>query len=183
MKTILALCAVLGAGLHAAQIPAPYTAVEVDRFVPQRGIAVPPAFQSALADDTAREISLAFPTVLMVRQGQPAPYRHALLRISGVITRFKSGTRATRYLLGFGAGDAFAEAQIWFVDGMTGRVLLNRRVKGATRIEVAGSDSQAGDSLDKKIAKLCNATHLVASNWQGRLGLPRSPCFDYLGGK
>lgn len=163
MKTIVALCSVLCAGLNAAQLPAPYTAVEVDRFVAAPGVAFPADDQDALAGDTAREISLAFPTVLIVRQGQPAPYGHALLRISGVVSRFKPGGGPKRLWLGFGAASAFLEAHIWFIDASTGQVLFNRQVKGVTRI-VQSRDSQPGDDVARKIAKFCNSTHLVESN-------------------
>ena len=163
MKTIVALCSVLCAGLNAAHLPAPYSAVEVDRFVPQGGVAFPADYQNALADDTAREISLAFPTVLIVRQGQPAPYGHALLRISGVVSRFKPGSGAKKLWLGLGSGSGFLDAQVWFIDGTTGQVLFNRQVKGITRVS-EGGDFQAADTVARKIAKFCNSTHLVESN-------------------
>ena len=163
LPPIAMLCA-LAAGLPAAGPPPPvYSAVEVDRFVPRPGMAFPADYQNALADDTAREISLAFPTVLIVRQGQPAPYGHALLRISGVVSRFKPGGGAKRLWLGLGAGTAFLEAQICFIDGSTGQVLFNRQFKGILRI-IPGGDSQTADSVARKIAKLCNTSHLVESN-------------------
>jgi hypothetical protein len=149
-------------GLKAA---APYPAVEVDRFVAQHGVSFPSDYQNALAEDIAREISLAFPTVIIVRQGDPAPNAHAVLRIAGVVTRFKPGNRAKRSVIGFGAGATVVRAQVWFIDGTTGQVLLNREVQGTTWTGVGGGDSQAaGESLAKKLAKFCNSAHLVESN-------------------
>ena len=165
---IVSLMAVLSAvsGVHAAKpLPPLYTAVEVDRFVGQPGVAFPADYQNALAEEIAREISLAFKTVIIVRQGESVPDGHALLRISGVVTRFKPGSREKRYLIGFGAGATVVEAQVWFTDGTTGRVVLGRQVKGTTWMGVGGGDSQnAGTSLARKIEKICNMEHLVESN-------------------
>jgi hypothetical protein len=143
--------------------PAPYTAVEVDRFVAAPGVAFPTDYQNALAEDIAREISLAFQTVIILRQGQGAPYDHAVLRISGVVTRFKPGNKAKRTLIGFGAGATVVETKVWFIDDATGQVLLNREVKGTTWAANRDSES-AGDSLAKKIVKFCNSAHLLESN-------------------
>jgi hypothetical protein len=143
---IFALAAVIFAAtaLHAArQPPVPYTAVEVDRFVSAPGVAFPTDSQSGLAEDIAREISLAFETVAMVRQGEAAPHGRALLRISGVVTRFKP----------FGPDTAILRVKVWFIDAATGQVLLNREVKGIN-----------SENLAKKIVKFCNSTHLLESN-------------------
>ncbi len=166
MKTIVALCFVLCSGLQAAKpLPPLYTAVQIDKFVAQPRVDFPPDYQSALAEDIAREISLAFKTVIIVQQGEAVPDGHALLRISGVVTRFKPGSREKRYLIGFGAGATVVEAQVWFTDSTTGRVLLGREVRGTTWIGVGGGDSQsAGTSLARKIEKICNAERLVESN-------------------
>jgi hypothetical protein len=166
MKTIVALCFLLCAGQQAAKpLPPLYTAVEVDRFVGQPGVAFPTDYQSALAEEIARQISLRFQTVIIVRQGDAVPEGHALLRISGVVTRFQPGSREKRFLIGFGAGATVVEAQVWFTDGTTGRVVLGRQVKGTTWMGVGGGDSQsAGTSLARKIEKICNTEHLVESN-------------------
>jgi len=172
------VCALANGFLAAGQIP--YSAVEVDRFVSSRGVAFPAEYQSALVEDIAREISVAFPTVLIVRQGEPAPAGHALLLISGLITEFKPGNRAKRYLIGFGAGATVVKAQIWFTDNATSQIILNRESAGATgmgavepgvaRMGSAGTGASGADyhgaaeSLARKIAKLCNAAHLIASN-------------------
>lgn len=158
---LLLACCLQGA----AQPSISFTAVEVDKFVAARGVAFPADYQAALADDLAREISIAFPTVIIVHQGEPAPYRHALLRISGVVTRFKPGSQIKRHVIGFGAGATVVETQVWFLDAASGEVLLNREVKGVTWTGIGGGDSQAaGESLAKKVAKLCSSAHVVASN-------------------
>jgi hypothetical protein len=167
LATVLAafLCTAVPGMKAAAPSSAPYQAVEVGPFVGQRGVSFPLDYQTALAEDIAREISLAFPTVIIVRHGDPAPNVHAVLRIAGVVTRFKAGNRAKRSMIGFGAGATVVRAQVWFTDGTTGQILLNREVQGITWTGVGGGDSRAaGESLAKKLAKFCNSAHLVESN-------------------
>jgi hypothetical protein len=155
------LCAMGAASAAAGQPPAPYDAVEVDSFFAPEGIAFPANHQSALVEDIARELSVEFPTLAIVRQGDPTPYGHAILRIFGVVAEFKSGRRAKGGFLPFGTG-ATVRAQVRFSDAVTGQVFLVREIKGSTW---AGGDSQAaGDSLARKIVKVCNSAHLVESH-------------------
>jgi len=143
MVTFTAMLCAASALQAAGQSPVAYSAVAVDRFVAAPGVAFPADYQNALAEDIAREISLTLQTVVIVRQGEAAPYGHALARISGVVTLFKR----------FGAGNAVVRAQVWFIDAATGQVLLNREVKGR-------ASPGPGNGLAKKIAKLYNAGHL-----------------------
>jgi hypothetical protein len=149
MKMILALWSVV---CLAGPLPPLYTAVEVDPFVAWPGVDLPAGYQSALAEDIAREISVAFKTVIIVRPGEAVPDGHALLRISGAVRRFKPGSSEKKLLIGFGAGATVVEAQVWFTDGTTRRVVLGRQVRGD------------GTSLARKIEKICNSNHLVESN-------------------
>ena len=166
---VVIICASVSRPAAAAQSPArytlPYTAIEVDIFVADHGVAFPADYQSALVENIAREASIAYQTVIILSEGDPTPNGHAVLRISGTVTRFKPGNRAKRYLIGFGAGATVIEAQVRFADAATGQVLMIRKVQGTTWTGIAGGDSQgADDSLAKKIVKLCNAAHLVGSN-------------------
>lgn len=149
MKIPVSLAAIVSivAGLSAAPQPAaPYTTVEVDRFVAAPGVIFPADSQSALADDIAREISVAFPTIVILHPGETPPAPQAVLRISGVVTRVRHfGTRAP-----------VVEAQVWLIDNATSQVLLNRALRGFTQ--------SGGDSLAKKIVKLCRAGRLLESN-------------------
>jgi hypothetical protein len=147
----IAILCFAAASLSAAQPPSPYSAVEIDRFVPNRGVTFSPNDQSALVDDIAREVSLLFETVIILRQDDAAPSGRAVLRISGTVIQFKPGNRTKRSLLGFGGG-AVLEVLVNFSDAATRQVLLSREINGGS------------DSLAKKIAKFCNSAHLVASN-------------------
>ncbi len=141
----------------AGQSPAPYSAVEVDPFVADRGVAFPMDYQRALVEDIARETSVVFKTAIIMRQGDATPFGHAVLRISGTVVKFKAGNGAKRSLLGFGAGGTIVQAQVRLADASTGQVLLIHEVKGT--IDSPG----AGDSIGRKIAKLCAANHFVES--------------------
>ncbi len=151
MTTRTIALAVLICGAAVAQAPAPYSAIEVDPFVADRSIALPSDYQRMLVDDIAREASLAFPTVIIVRAGDPPPFGHAVLRISGTVVRFKPGN-GVRKPLGFGSGATTVQAYVRFADASTGQVLLLRRVQGP------------GDKVAKEIVKYCNAAHLLASH-------------------
>jgi len=132
--------------------PAPYSAVEVDPFVADQDIAFPADYQKALVENIAREISLAFETVIIVRQGDPPPFGHAVLRISGTVFRFQPANPVKRSLIGFGAGGTTLQARVRFADASTGQVLLIREAKGAS------------ESVAKKIVKFCFTSHLLESN-------------------
>jgi Domain of unknown function (DUF4410) len=160
---LLAMLLVSVRGPSAAAQPGPYSAIEVDRFVPAPTVAFPADYQSALVDDLAREASLKFQSIIL-REGQSAPSGYVVLRISGRVTRFKPGNKTKRYLIGFGAGATVVEAQVSFTDAGTGKVLLTRTVKGVTWTGLAGGDSKSADeSLARKIVKLCNAAHLMTA--------------------
>jgi hypothetical protein len=158
---VVALAAVIFTAVFepnaAGQSPAPYSAVEVDPFVADRTVAFPVQDQKALVEDIARETSVIFKTAIILREGDAAPFGHAVLRISGTVVRFKPGNSAKRPLLGFGSGATSVQAQVRFADASSGQVLLIRELKG-------GIDSQgATGSIGRKIAKLCDANHFVES--------------------
>jgi Domain of unknown function (DUF4410) len=147
--------------LLAAQTPAPYSTVEIDPFLPAPNVDFPREYQSALVDDIARELSVEFPTLMILRPGDSAPGER-LLRISGTVTAFKPGSRTKRSLIGFGAGAAIVSAQVVFQDAAGRRPLSIREMTGSSGM--TGVDSQeASESLSKKIAQLCKAAHWLSN--------------------
>lgn len=139
----------------AAPTPAPYTAVEIDSFLPAPNVNFPREYQNALVDDIARELSVEFPTLMILRQGDRAP-GEPVLRISGTVTEFNPGNRAKHLLFGFGAGAAVVRAEVSFQNAADGQTLQERDLTGSTGL--AGVDSQgAAQSLAKKVAKVCKA--------------------------
>jgi len=153
------------AGLNAAAPPpAFYTAVEVDRFVPVRGVEFPFDYRTALMEDIARETSHALITVIILHEGETPPDGRAVLRVSGLIENFKPGSRPKRALIGFGAGATIIKALVRFTDAATGQVLLEREIEGGTWSGITGGDSQAADnSLAKQVVKLAKKARLIDS--------------------
>lgn len=155
-RSIPILLGVLATALAApAQAPAPYPAVEVDPFTASPHVDFPREYQAALADDIARELSVEFPTVMILRLGDGAS-GEPTLRISGIVTEFKPGNRTKRSLIGFGAGATTVRAEVNFQDAAGGRTLQERDLIGSTGL--SGIDSEgAAQSLAKKIVKICKA--------------------------
>jgi hypothetical protein len=155
---LAAVCAAVFATSAAGQSTAPYSAVEVDPFVADQGVVFPADYQNALVENIARETSVVFNTAVILREGDAVPFGHAVLRISGTVVKFKPGNGAKRSLPGFGAGGTVVQAEVRFADASTGQVLLIREVKGHI-------DSQgAGESIGRKIARLCDANRFVESH-------------------
>lgn len=139
-----------------------YAAVEIDRFVGENGVTFPPDYQITLVEDLVRETTHSFRNVEIVREGESVPGGKPVLRITGNVTKFKPGSRAKRYLIGFGAGSTVVKAQIKFVDGASGQVLLDREIQGMTWIGIAGGSSEgAGGRLAKKIVAMAKSDHLI----------------------
>jgi len=152
MKTLshFILTLALFSAIALGQPPAPYNAVEVDPFAADKAVNLPSGYPTALADSIARELSVEFSTLIILRPGESAPDRRTVLRISGTIIQFKSGSSAKRLLAGFGG--TVVTAEVRFGDASTGRVVTIR-------------EFQAGpDTLGKKIARFCKSEHLVDAN-------------------
>lgn len=77
------------------------------------------------------------------------------VRLSGVITKYKAGSRAKRYLIGFGAGSTKVVAHITLTDATSGTTLFEKDVDGTVWIGVFGGDSSgATRGLAKEVAKV-----------------------------
>jgi hypothetical protein len=139
-----------------------YTIVEVDRFIEEPGVSFPPDYRMGLVEDVVRELKRACRTIEIMREGEELPKGTPVLRIAGKITEFKPGSRAKRYLIGFGAGSTVVKAHVTLTDAASGEVVLESDVKGVTWIGIAGGSSEgAGDHLAKKVADLAVANHLI----------------------
>ena len=77
------------------------------------------------------------------------------LKITGVITKYSKGSRAARYLIGFGAGATKVKAKVKFIDSVSGDVLLEKEIDGAVWIGLFGGKSdEAKSDLAKDITNL-----------------------------
>jgi hypothetical protein len=79
----------------------------------------------------------------------------ATILLVGTVTKYKPGSRAVRYLIGFGAGTTKAAAHVKFIDAATGDVLFEKDVDGKVIIGLMGGDSTgATRGLAKEVAKV-----------------------------
>jgi hypothetical protein len=148
----LAAVVISAFGLYAAPPTAQYSAVEVDRFITQKGVDFPAQYQSALADDIAREISVEYPTLIVLHEGEASKFGHPVLRINGIVTAFVPGNPIKRALIGFGAGATRVAALVRFTDSAGGPPIVARSLAG---------NWAATDGLARNIVKLCKSEHLV----------------------
>ena len=156
-----AMCAALpGAGWSQAQ--APYTAAQVERFVGDGGVDFPVDYQVSLVEDVIRETKGTFKSVEILREGEALPAGKPVLRITGVITRFKPGSRLKRSLIGFGVGATVVKARVKFTDAASGQVLHEEEVEGVTVLGLAGGSSEsAAGRLARKIVGLAKSKRLL----------------------
>ena len=80
------------------------------------------------------------------------------LRLRGSITRLGRGSRAARYLIGFGAGSTRAQAEMHFVASQSGRVVLVTADRRLGSMGVFGGDSEdflkeSFDDMARDLAK------------------------------
>jgi len=144
------------------QRPAPYIAVEIDRFVGGSRVAFPPDYQIILAEDLAREMKKTFKSAEILREGESAPSGKAVLRISGIVIKFQAGSRAKRTLIGLGVGATIVRTWVRFTDLLSGQVLLDRELEGITVMGILDGDSQgAGHQLARKIVSLAKSRRLI----------------------
>jgi len=84
--------------------------------------------------------------------------QESTLVLSGVITEYEGGSRAKRYLVGFGAGKTRAYCLFRLVDKETGEVVFERMENGSVSMGVfggtdSGAMSELGDDIGKAIDK------------------------------
>jgi hypothetical protein len=150
-----------------------YQRLEVDDFTVQEGIDFPADGLGVLRAEIVQELVhlRRFKQVSDKRAAQPAsetktetaePQANTpepTLRLVGTITKYKPGSRAKRYLIGFGAGATKVVAHIKFVDAATGNVLFEKDVDGKVIIGFFGGESSgATRGLAKEVAKVAKKT-------------------------
>lgn len=138
------------AGTASAGSP-PYAALEVDPFAAANGVTLPANYQTALVDSIARELSVEFSTIIILREAETSPNEHAVLRISGTVIQFKPAG-GPRKFFSFGAGESTVTAEVRFGDAASERVLAIREFQGTV------------ETIGRKIAKFCRSERLVEAN-------------------
>jgi hypothetical protein len=143
----------LAAAPAAAQIEkGKYQAIEVTRFAVKEGVEFPPDYQVALTEALVKQLTEARKFKQVLREGETPSAEAPTLRLSGEVIEFKPGSRAKRYLVGFGAGSTKIVANIKVVDRASGAALFENKVDGKVVMGVVGGESMgAATGLAKEV--------------------------------
>jgi Domain of unknown function (DUF4410) len=147
-----------------AQAPAPaapekgkYQNAEVAPFTAQDGVQVTAEQLKELTDAVVKELqeTKKFKQVSLEGAAPSADAAQApTLKVTATVTKFKAGSRAKRYMIGFGAGKSKVIAHVRFIDRETGGVLYEFDADGDVVMGVFGGGSGGAKSeLAGQVAK------------------------------
>lgn len=133
-----------------------YQVIEVMRFNSGPGVDFPPDYLATMMEELVAQLTETGKFQQVLRQGEtPAQANTPTIRLIGTVTDFNKGSRAMRYVVGFGAGKTKVKAHVKFIDSSTGDVRLEKNVDGAVWIGFIGGESiGATRGLAKEVAKL-----------------------------
>src|SRR5215470_6197068 len=128
-----------------------YTVIFVDRFtVPaslvrdaddqKAAVLFPVALQSELV--TRLRATGLFDRVVNLSETQAPAGEYTALRLEGTVTKLDPGSRALRYMVGFGAGATKAQAETRLVDVQTGKVMVVTADRREAYFGIFGGDSE-----------------------------------------
>lgn len=140
----------------AADVKNKYQNIEVVSFDIQEGIKFPPESRDVIMAQVVEELKQIKKFKEVANTGATITDGSGpTVRLTGTITKYKAGSRAKRYLIGFGAGATKVNAHLKFVDAATGDVLFEKDVDGKVWIGLFGGDSSgATRGLAKEVAKV-----------------------------
>ena len=136
-----------------------YDAIEVVRFTAKDGTNFPPDYAVTLVEDMVKELQATGKFKQVLREGEKPENADAkVMRVTGTITEFNPGSRAKRYLVGFGSGKTKIVAQVKYMDVATGEQLWEDKMDGKVWIGAFGGESiGATRGLAKELAKKTKA--------------------------
>ena len=100
----------------------------------------PVALQSELV--TRLRATGLFDRVVNLGETQVTPGEQPALRLEGTITKLDPGSRALRYMVGFGAGAAKVQAETRLVDVQTGKVVVATADRREAHFGIFGGDTE-----------------------------------------
>jgi hypothetical protein len=130
--------------------------IEVAQFDVKEGIEFPAENMDAMMGEIVSELQDIKKFKQVSRAGEtPADPTAPTLQLVGTVTKYKAGSRAKRYLIGFGAGKTKVVAHVKFIDKATGKVLLERDVDGKVVLGLFGGKSKTSlRDVGKEIASV-----------------------------
>jgi len=107
-----------------------FDTIEIDLFENQKDSQFPPEYLDPLQKEIAKQLAKAkaFREVVMAGQAPTTPNAR-VLRLTGLITNYKPGSRAERYLGLGGVGAAEIDSKVSFVDSSSGQVLMSQDLR------------------------------------------------------
>jgi len=135
------------------QFKSKYRAVRVDEFEVKQGVDFPAEYLKRVQQEIVRQLSDAkvFDEVLQAGQ-EPAQAGSPVIRVSGTIHNYTPGSRAKRYVGGFGVGAAEVDAQVAFLDAVTGQRFRIEELRAVfTGGLFGGSDDKIADELARRV--------------------------------
>lgn len=133
-----------------------YESIEIVKFDIQEGVKFPPESRDVIMAQVVEELKQLKKFKQVANTGETVTEGAGpTVRLTGTITKYKPGSRAKRYFIGFGAGATKVNARLKFVDAATGEVLFEKDVDGKVWIGLFGGDSSgATRGLAKEVAKV-----------------------------
>ncbi len=132
-----------------------YQNIEVAKFDIKEGIDFPAENMTSMMDDIVKELQGIKKFKQVSAPGETVADSSApTLQLVGTVTKYKAGSRAKRYLIGFGAGQTKVVAHVKFIDKATGNVVFERDVDGKVTVGVFGGESKTSlRDVGKEIAE------------------------------
>ncbi len=133
-----------------------YQNIEVVKFDIQEDTKFPPESRDVIMSQVVEELKQLKKFNQVSNVGETVPEGAGpTVRLTGIITKYKPGSRAKRYFIGFGAGATKVAAHLKFVDAATGNVIFEKDVDGKVWIGLFGGDSSgATRGLAKEVGKV-----------------------------
>ena len=127
--------------------------IEVSKFDVHEDVKFPDSALDVMTSEIVDELVKLKRFDKVTSSASAVPHTGTTLLLTGTVTKFQPGSRATRYLVGFGAGKTKIVAAIKIVNKDTGAVVLEKSVDGKVIMGMFGGDSNgATRGLAKEVA-------------------------------
>lgn len=120
-----------------------YRAIEVNNLEIEPDVQLPADYFAALPDELVKQLKDSHQFEAVLRPGEEPPTAGApVLRLTGVVTSYKEGSRAKRYFGGYGAGSTQIFAHVKYLDRATGETVIEGEVIGTLTGGLFGGNSK-----------------------------------------
>jgi Domain of unknown function (DUF4410) len=130
-----------------------YHVIQVDEFAVKQGVDFPPEYLKKTQQQLVKQLSDGKVLDEVVSAGQqPRQAGVPVIRLSGTIHNYTPGSRAKRYIGGFGLGAAEVDAHIAFLDAAGGQQLHADEFRAVfTGGVFGGSDDKIAEELARRV--------------------------------